>query len=117
MQRIYRVLNQQIVWVSSEIIDIEVAAMPDTGRRIRIQRITTHATEHVSPEELTFARGFRLQSIGFSGYDALHLACAEFANVDLFLTTDDRLVRLAERHKEEIELIVRNPLAWVSEVS
>jgi predicted nucleic acid-binding protein len=32
-----------------------------------------------------------LQSLGYKPFDALHIACAEAARVDAFLTTDDRL--------------------------
>jgi predicted nucleic acid-binding protein len=31
------------------------------------------------------------------GFDALHLACAEAAAVDVFVTCDDRLLAVAQR--------------------
>jgi predicted nucleic acid-binding protein len=34
---------------------------------------------------------------GMRGFDALHLACAEAAAVDVFVTCDDRLLAVAQR--------------------
>ena len=34
---------------------------------------------------------------GVGGYDAIHVACAIQTRVDALVTTDDRLMRLAER--------------------
>jgi len=36
-------------------------------------------------------------SNGFHGFDALHLACAEAAGADVFVTCDDRLLATAKR--------------------
>jgi predicted nucleic acid-binding protein len=50
---------------------------------------------------------------GFTGIDALHLACAETAGAGVFLTTDDRLLRLAARHADFLRVNVANPLVWM----
>jgi predicted nucleic acid-binding protein len=42
-------------------------------------------------------RSIALQKPGFSGYDATHIASAEQGNADIFLTTDDRLTRGAQK--------------------
>ena len=49
-------------------------------------------------------------------YDALHLACAEQATVDIFLTTDDRVLRIATRYTAQLKVRVANPLDWLLEV-
>jgi predicted nucleic acid-binding protein len=54
--------------------------------------------------------------MGFRTYDALHLACAEQATVDVFLTTDDRVLRIATRHTAQLQVRVANPLEWLLEV-
>ena len=43
-------------------------------------------------------RTSELMALGFRNFDALHVACAELAGVDVFVTTDDRLLSLANRH-------------------
>jgi predicted nucleic acid-binding protein len=49
-------------------------------------------------------------------YDALHVACAEQAQVEVMLTTDDRLVRAAARNADTLKVPVKNPLSWLQEV-
>jgi len=58
-----------------------------------------------------------LEAWGFSAFDALHLACAESGEVDVFLTTDDRLLRKAGTYAKQLRVRVENPLTWLREVS
>ncbi len=48
--------------------------------------------------------------------DAIHLACAESAEVDVFLTTDDRLLKKAKRIGKILKVRVANPVHWLMEV-
>jgi hypothetical protein len=64
-------------------------------------------------EVLQFACEF--SAIGFGSYDALHLAFAEQAAADIFLTTDDRLLKLASKCSSLIKVKVDNPLGWLRE--
>jgi len=57
-----------------------------------------------------------LQKEGFQVYDSLHIACAENAQVDIFLSTDDRLLKLAKRISKRLNVRVENPLVWVEEM-
>ena len=64
----------------------------------------------------TVERGEELKGLGLKTYDALHVACAEQASVEVLLTTDDRLVRAAARNAHELKVPVKNPLTWLQEV-
>ncbi|CCI31850.1 hypothetical protein MICAI_2180007 [Microcystis sp. T1-4] len=44
----------------------------------------------------------RTSQLGFKFYDALHLAFAEAGGADIFLTTDDRLLRKAQQYRDLI---------------
>jgi len=57
-----------------------------------------------------------LQKEGFQVYDSLHIAYAENAQVDIFLSTDDRLLKLAKRISKRLNVRVENPLVWVEEM-
>ena len=48
-------------------------------------------------------------------FDALHIACAERAAVDVLLTTDDRLRRRAQREASKLAVRVENPAKWYPE--
>lgn len=74
------------------------------------------ATERLKLTDAILQKAEQLQALGFTTYDALHLTFAQLANVDIFLSTDDRLLKRAQRHKEDIKIAVANPLSWLQEV-
>ena len=56
------------------------------------------------------------QKIGVKSYDALHIASAEYGKATIFLTTDDKLLKIARNNLEKIHTKVQNPLNWILEV-
>ena len=54
--------------------------------------------------------------MGFTTCDALHIAFAQFAEVDVMLSTDDKLLKRAQRHLETLQVNVVNPLSWLQEI-
>jgi hypothetical protein len=56
-----------------------------------------------------------LEALGFGDFDALHLACAERGGAEVFLTTDDKLLRRAERHAGQLRVRAVNPVNWISQ--
>jgi predicted nucleic acid-binding protein len=63
------------------------------------------------------SRAKHLESLGFKRADALHLACAESINADIFLTTDDRLIKSAKRLSSQLHVGVENPYQWLQEMT
>ena len=53
---------------------------------------------------------------GLDPFDALHLACAQYAGA-IFLTTDDTLIKSIKKHKDKITTGVHNPVQWLMEVT
>ena len=51
---------------------------------------------------------------GIKPFDSLHLALAEVNRADVFLTTDDRLLRAAG--SVELAIKATNPVSWLMEV-
>jgi len=58
----------------------------------------------------------QIKELGFKSYDALHLACAKYAKVEVFLSTDDKLVKKAHNNQAMLQMRVDNPLNWLQEV-
>jgi predicted nucleic acid-binding protein len=112
---LHRAARGDIVWLSSEAIELEASRNSDAVRLDRVLLIASHATESLPLTEDDFDRAVHLESIGFGAFDALHLACAERGRASTFLTTDDRLLKLAGRNRDSLQLAVRNPLEWVRE--
>jgi len=103
-------------WLSSAVVEEEVDNTPSRERRSRIRSMLGGAQSTVALTATGVTRAKALQALGFRTYDALHLACAEQATVDVFLTTDDRVLRLATRHTAQLQVRVANPLNWLLEV-
>jgi hypothetical protein len=51
---------------------------------------------------------------GIKPLDSLHLACAEYGNVDVLLTTDKSFINKSKLIKTAVR--VENPIAWLMEV-
>ena len=104
-------------WIGSEAVGLEVSQTPDPERRRRVQLLASYAHRSIFVGQAEIERAQQLEAWGFSAFDALHLACAESAEVDVFLTTDDKLLRKAAAHAKQLQVRVENPLTWLREVS
>lgn len=103
-------------WLGSEVIELEISRTPDPERRRRVQLLASHAHGIIVVGETEIARAQQLEERGISAFDALHVACAEGAGVDIFLTTDDQLLHRLTEQSGELSVRALNPLAWVREV-
>jgi hypothetical protein len=71
--------------------------------------------EIVVPKSAEADRARRIEELGFSPFDALHLASAELGGADVFLTTDDDLLRRARRSLGLLHIRVEDPVSWYEE--
>jgi predicted nucleic acid-binding protein len=93
-----------------------VGKAPDKERSDRVRLLTSVVSRTVNIEAEQANRARQLEELGFHAFDALHIACAESAKVDVMLTTDDRLLRVARRLKDILQVRVVNPLQWLEEM-
>ncbi len=110
-----RVEENQFSWVTSEVVDDETSQTPDAERALKVKMLATLATLKIIVQENVIARAAELEQFGFTGFDALHLACAESGGVQIFLTTDDKLLKRANRAATQLKMRVVNPLSWLQE--
>jgi len=108
-----RIELNEWVSVSSEAVQDEIDGNPSLSRRTRVQENANLAKRFVVVEIEQLTRAAELRSLGFGPFDALHIACAEHAEVDVLLTTDDRMLRLALRINEKLQVKVSNPITWL----
>jgi predicted nucleic acid-binding protein len=78
--------------------------------------LVRYADPTILIESSIVKRASQLKEIGFGAYDALHLACAEHGDANVFLTTDDKVLRLASKCSSQLKIKVYNPLIWLKEV-
>jgi predicted nucleic acid-binding protein len=101
----------QLVW--SAILTVENAQHPLAGRRTEIAQWAHCAVVNVAVSQQVATRAHALAGAGFRPLDAAHLACAEAAACDRFLTCDDRVIRRTRR--VQVGLRVQNPRDYVQE--
>ncbi len=109
----------QAQWFSSTALEAEIAQNTNAVRRRSTQILLEGATRLLHSTPSIAARLAALQAVGFTHFDAQHLAFAEAAEADIFLTTDDRLIRKARRLVQASPgsgtrtLTVTNPVNWL----
>jgi hypothetical protein len=111
-----RIEAAELEWIGSELLAVEIEQTPDLERQRRVLLLVRHVDELVTITEKERQRANKLQGLGFRGFDALHLACAESGRADVFLTTDDKVLRRGKRLAAELTVRVANPLAWFQEM-
>lgn len=119
-QAILTILSQcQSGWklIASTALDQELDQTPDLERLKNAKTILTIAKIKVINSQFIAQRAVEVQKLGFSGYDATHIASAERSNADIFLTTDDRLIRKAQKNAISIDVKINNPVQWLIEVT
>ena len=97
---------------------VEIKKNPNSDQRKTILDIINYAHQTVYVSEQDVLRAQHLEFLGFKIADALHLACAEQGNADVFLTTDDKLIRKTRSNQVRSQLFfqVENPYKWLQEV-
>ena len=102
--------------MSSDLVDLEIGRIADRDLRERLRLFAPTTADVVTTDERARIRSRELERLGFRAADALHVACPEIRQADVFLTTDDQVVRRAARVSAELRVRVANPLAWIAEV-
>lgn len=102
--------------MTSNVLDAEIEQTPNRERIKNVQKILSIAQIKVLSGNWLLERATELQKLGFSSYDAAHIASAERGNADIFLTTDDRLLRKAQNLAQLLKVTVSNPLQWLAEI-
>jgi predicted nucleic acid-binding protein len=99
--------------LSSDAIHFEIARNTNPSRREQLEATLSIAKEHIPTTPEIEIHAQQLMQLRFKFYDALHLALAQSASVDIFLTTDDRLLKKAKQYAERVTIPVENPVIWL----
>ena len=108
--------TEQCFWITSDVLILEVNNTPNQIQRDYMRIQLNRAYQNVSIGATENRRGQELEALGFKWFDALHLACAESSQADVFLTTDDRLIRTSNRVRALLQVRVENPYTWLQEI-
>ncbi|AFZ14593.1 hypothetical protein Cri9333_3783 [Crinalium epipsammum PCC 9333] len=102
--------------ITSNALDAELSQTPDLDRLKNVTKFLSIAKIKVISSLFLKERANELQQLGFSSYDATHIASAERSQADVFLTTDDRLLKKAQKNLQLIYVNISNPVQWVAEI-
>ena len=96
----------------SKALDYEISFNPFPKRKTSILWWRDGAAEYIDTTEAIIGRGEEIESLGVKPKDALHLASAEKANCDFFLTTDKGILKKVSSLGK---MKVVNPIQFISE--
>ena len=107
--------EKRFLWYGSEIVYDEVLNTPDHVKKNDMLSLCEDISEYINLTEDVVERGIAITQMGFTSFDAMHIALSESAKVDVFLTTDDKLLKKAKRLADKINVNVKNPVLWIEE--
>ncbi|WP_254565581.1 PIN domain-containing protein [Oscillatoria sp. HE19RPO] len=103
--------------ITSAALDGELSQTPDLEKLKNVTAILRLAKIKAIASQSIENRSIELVKLGFSDYDATHIASAERTRADIFLSTDDRLLKKATRNIQLIHVPVDNPVQWLLNVT
>ncbi len=84
----------------------EAEKINDKERLEKISDYLSMSKQYIDFAEEIQTRAQILNTLGFGAMDSLHIAAAEKARIDYFVTCDDGLIRIARRHSGQIKIKV-----------
>ncbi|MGH7340699.1 MAG: PIN domain-containing protein, partial [Candidatus Rokuibacteriota bacterium] len=98
---------ERVTFVHSRAHDLENRHNPIPWRAASVSTWLQSAEMPADPkpDDLVRRTG-ELMALGFRNFDAFHVASAELAGAEVFASTDDRLLRLADRHAASLRVRV-----------
>lgn len=108
--------NGKWILMNSDIIEFEVSQHSDSFKQEQVKSILNLANIYIPSTENIDMRAEKLMELSFKFHDALHLAFAEAGDADVFLTTDDRLLRKAKKFPSILNIAVENPTIWLMNI-
>ena len=85
------------ILINSFALEYENSKNPNVENMMKISDFLEYSTEYIHYSEDILERSLELEKRGLSGMDAVHIACAEKAKADFFITCDDRLIKKLQR--------------------
>jgi predicted nucleic acid-binding protein len=104
------------ILMNSDVIEFEVSQHSDSSKQQHVRSILSVASIYIRSSEDIELRAEELMKLNFKFQDALHLAFAKAGDADIFLTTDDRLLRKAKQYKKTLKIEVENPTIWLMNI-
>jgi len=99
---------------SSDVLDDEISRIVHPVKKQNVLALYRFASTHIDLNDTTIKQAKMHERFGLRPFDALHIACAEFAQADVLLTTDKKFIRQTKQLKLKTRVV--NPLVWLMEM-
>ena len=99
--------------VNSFALGYEDSKNANIENMLRISDFFGYSTDYISYDEGILDRSLELEKWGLMGMDAVHIACAEKAKADFFVTSDNDLIKKLEQI-DNIGIAYYNVIDFVS---
>ena len=109
-----KTIDKEITMINSFALEYENDKNPIIDRREKIRDLLRVASGYVGYSEKLGNRAMEIEKIGFMAMDALHVACAEAAKSDFFITCDDLLLSRGKTNKEKLNVTIISLMDFVS---
>jgi len=96
-----KAIDKEITLINSFVLEDENTRNPFIVRKDKISDLLKVAIKYVGYSEKLENRAKEIEKFGIMAIDALHIACAEMAKADFFVTCDDLLVRKGMANNKE----------------
>jgi predicted nucleic acid-binding protein len=100
---------------ASAAIDYELDQIVDLEKRMKVEELYALAAHRLPMTDQVISRAEDIHRQEFSFWDSAHLAFAEIFRQDIFLTTDDKLLRRSKQIS--LQLQIANPVIWFMEIT
>lgn len=101
--------------VTSTVLAYETSRNPFSQRREWVEKVTRLTFHNQVVNDAIHQRALSLEEKGVKALDALHVACAEAAGADYFISVDDRLIRRYRAQQNQAVTAI-DPMTFVREV-
>ena len=98
--------------INSFALEYENRKNPNIENMLKISDCLGYSSDYITCETGILDRSMELEKYGLMGMDAMHIACAEKANADFFVTCDDNLIKKLERI-DNVGIIYYNAIDFV----
>ncbi len=107
--------NKKWEFFKSDVLLYEINQIIDYDRRQKVMRIYKYGKTEIKICKSIQTRANKLIEYNIKPFDALHIASAEYAKSDIFLTTDKKLILAS--YSANLKIKVMNPVIWYLEVT
>jgi predicted nucleic acid-binding protein len=110
-----KAISKEITIINSFVLEYENSKSPLIDRKDKIGDLLKIASEYVRYSERLEKKANEIEKEGFMAVDALHIACAETAKSDFFITCDDLLLRKGKVNREKLKVRIIGLMEFFSE--